>query len=254
MSNLLILHNNGLVLPFKEDILNQFTDWHIEYFSGSQLNQKVFLKNILEKEIHFLLFAGEFDQYTLDTLSQVHKRFPLLTIIYYFSQMKNEEFARLYKAGVNYCIVGDARQINLIKTLQKLWAEHWRRIPPNLLPAERNSLPPEAIRILHDIETKPLKKISAGKFAQEFNVSENQFRADFKKLFGQSFRDFKQNLIHHYETLLLLKKKLKPSQVYDILNYKNVSAFSRSFKTRHGKTWQELIRQTSTQKNIEGRL
>ena len=254
MSNLLIIHNNGLVHPFKDDILHQFNDWHIEYFNGSQLNQKSFFTNILEKEIHFLLFGDEFDQYIIDTLSRVSKRFPLLTIIYYSSQMKNEEFARLYKAGIDYCIVGDARQINLIKTLQQLWAEHWRRIPPNLLPAERSSLPREAQRILYEIETKPLKKLSAGKFAEKYNVPEGQFRSDFKNLFGQSFRDFKQNLIHHYETLLLLKKGLKPSQVYDILNYKNVSAFSRSFKTRHGKTWQQLIRQTTYVKNIEGKI
>lgn len=254
MSNLLIIHNNGLLHPFKEDVLNQFTDWHIHFLPGSKLSVKTLAGNIREKEIHFLLYADELEQSNIDILASVHTIFPLVTIIYYFSQMKDEEFACLYRAGINFCIVGDARQINLIKTLHQLWDEHWRRIPDSLLPAERALLPERAKKILDEIETKPLKTVTTSQFAKVLNISESRFRAEFKKTFGLSFRDFKQKLLRHYETLLLLKKGLKPSQVFDILNYKNISAFSRSFKSRHGSTWQQLIRQSSNQKNIEGLL
>jgi len=252
MSNLLVINNNGAPVIEKSGIFNQFADWNIFFLNGKDSSQNAINHYILHDNIHFLLFSEELNQKAIQTLTQTHQRFPLLTIIYYYTQMKDEEFARLYEAGINYCIVGDARQINLIKTLRQLWQNHWRRIPPYLLPRQRELLPPQAQDILHIIETETLKNFTATSFAKYLNISESQFRNDFRTYFAESFRDFKQNLLRHYETLLLLEKDLKPHQVYHILNYKNISAFSRSFKSRHGTSWQQLIRQTAKQQNSEG--
>ena len=74
-------------------------------------------------------------------------------------------------------------------------------------------------------------------------MSESYFRKEFKKYFNLSFREFKARLMNHYESMLLFEKHLKPYHVSEILNYKNISSFSRSFKIRNGSSWQNKARE-----------
>lgn len=238
----MVIQNGNTLAQEQEEVLSQLAGWNI-YFADNQKASLIELEqNIRNKEIHFLLFSTELGDEACVQLSKLHQTFPLLAIIYYYSQLKSGEFAELYNAGINYCIIGDARQIHLIKTLNQLWDKHWKRIPATLLSRAMHPLPQRAIEVLSFIENKPIRCYNSFDLAQFLNISESRFRAEFKRYFNLSFREFKQQLFHHYELLLLFDKKLKPGDIFGIFDYKNISAFSRSFRMRHGQTWQQLVR------------
>ncbi len=245
MSNLLIfsLDGNTAFTSEQEFLHEQLTDWQIYYYRQAAPSFRTITSLILEKDIHFFLFAQNLSPSSLELIRNLRARFPLLTIIFYNSQMKSEEFAHLFLAGVDFCIIGDARQINLISTLQEQWANHWKRIPEHFFPEQIRPLSGRNLEIVRFIETKPLSFFNSYRIAEFFKYSDSHFRAEFKKAFKISFRVFKQKLLSHYESILLFEKKLKPKEIIEILNYTNISAFSRSFKSRHGYSWQTLIRQ-----------
>jgi len=243
LSNLLVIHQNNNLIQEQEDVLNQFMDWNIWFMDNNEVTLRdidLFLK---EQDIHFLILSKEFDAETAQEILYLHNHYPLLQIIYYYTQLKSGEFAELAQVGINYCIIGDARQINLIKKLNQLWESHWRRIPDSLRPKEEQHLTARTRQMILYIETKSLRNLSTSELARSLKISESHLRTEFKRFFNLSFREYKQKLFHHYESILLLEKQIKPKQVYEILNYKNISAFSRSFKSRHGKTWQQLAKQ-----------
>ncbi len=244
LSNLMVLHHDNVFQSEKEFLENRLPDWEFHYFSHHPASDGLVERTINEYNVHFLIYAQNLTTHSLQLIRRLKERFPLLTIIFYNSQMKSEEFAQLFLAGVDYCIIGDARQINLINTLEELWENHWKRIPHKFFPADLLPLSKRAAEIVHFIETRPLRFFTSYNIAEFFNYSESHFRAEFKKVFKTSFRVFKQKLLSHYEYRLLFEKKLKPKEIIEILNYKNISAFSRSFKTRHGHSWQTLIRQS----------
>ncbi len=242
MSNLLMIVNSND--PFEEEIdfSSQLEDWNISLVHDSALSKIELKQYIQQEEIYFLLFSRKWES---DYLEQIHKICddnPLLHTIYYSAQLKDLEFAEMYLAGIDFCIIGDARQINLIRTLKRLWNKHWRRVPDYLIATavEQNALLLDMT--LNFIEKKPIKMFNVRTLSEHLKISENQFRIEFKQQFGKSFRSFKQELFQHYEDILLFDKKLKPKEVYRYLNYKNLSAFSRSFKMRHGRSWQDCRR------------
>ena len=242
MSNLLVIVNSHN--PFKEetDLTTQLPDWNIHLIHDDDLSPEKLKQRIIRDEIFFILFSREWESIYSEYINRICRDFPLLTLIYYSAQLKDLEFAELYMAGVDYCIIGDARLINLIRKLNQLWDNHWRRVPDYLMTTAKGNNALWLQDTLNFIEKKPIKMFNVGYLAKQFNVSENQFRVEFKEQFGISFRAFKQQLFQHYEDILLFDKKLKPKEVYRYLSYKNLSAFSRSFKARHGSSWQELVR------------
>ncbi len=242
MSNLLVTHNGSSTESLRDETLYQLENWNIQYLDLRTHGPASIRSQIQQKEIYFLLVIKDISESTINDLSLLRKTFPLLSIIYYNSQTKDQEFAQLYLAGIDYCFIGDARQLNLVKTLQKLWQNHWRRIPQDLLNNSDSILSERANRMLQFLEQAPIQKLSSNELAKHLNISESHFRLEFKKYFHQNFREYKQQLLFHYESILLFEKKLKPREVFNILNYKNLSAFSRSFKTRHGSSWQKIVR------------
>lgn len=230
------------MFPEKDDVLTQLQGWRIYYINSKKKSLNLLGNYIDELGVHFLLFSRKFGDSSARILADLKLRFPLLCIIYYNSQLKDGEFADIYQTGIDYCIIGDARQINLIKTLKKLWQSHWKRIPANMLPENDHILPQRVSRIIDFIEQQPLKALNANNLATYLDISPAYLRKAFKDYFGQSFRDYRQQLIAHYESVLLFQKHLKPGQIYSILNFKNLSAFSRSFKSRHGVSWQSYHR------------
>ena len=241
MSNLLVIVNSND--PYEEiDFSGQLTDWNINVVHDSFLSRIKLKQYIQQEEIYFLLFSLKWESSYLEQVHKICKDNPLLHVIYYSAQLKDLEFAELYLAGIEYCIIGDARQINLTRTLARLWDEHWRRVPDYLITTavEQNALWLDTT--LNFIEKKPIKMFNVRTLSEHLQVPETQFRLEFKRQFGKSFRSFKQELFQHYEDILLFNKKLKPKEVYRYLNYKNLSAFSRSFKMRHGRSWQDYKR------------
>lgn len=245
MSNLLVTHNGSSTESLRDETLYQLERWNIQYLDLRTHGPASIRSHIQKNDIYFLLVIKDLSDGVLNDLSLLRKTFPLLSIIYYSSQTKDQEFAQLYLAGIDYCFIGDARQLNLVKTLQKLWKNHWRRIPQDLLINSDSFLSERVSRISQFLEQAPIQKLTSGELAKHLNISESHFRLEFKKYFHQNFREFKQKLLFHYESILLFEKKLKPREVFNILNYKNLSAFSRSFKTRHGSSWQKIVRQAA---------
>ncbi len=245
MSNLLVIHNQLPQVLGINDILEQLPTWNIRYLSLESDKEALIQNEVLQFNIQFIVLVKEISADILNTIKTIRNSNPLLPIIYYNSQIKDEEFAQLYLSGVNYCFVGDGRQLNLLKTLQKLWQNHWRRIPQGLLKNTDSQLSERAKKTLDFMETQPIKNLSSNQLAKLLNISESHFRLEFKNQFNQNFRDFKQQLLFHYESILLFEKNLKPREIFDLLNYKNLSAFSRSFKSRHGKSWQQMVRRTT---------
>jgi AraC-like DNA-binding protein len=241
----LVIHNQLPQVLGINDILEQLPTWNIRYLSLESDKEALIQNEVLQFNIQFIVLVKEISADILNTIKTIRNSNPLLPIIYYNSQIKDEEFAQLYLSGVNYCFVGDGRQLNLLKTLQKLWQNHWRRIPQGLLKNTDSQLSERAKKTLDFMETQPIKNLSSNQLAKLLNISESHFRLEFKNQFNQNFRDFKQQLLFHYESILLFEKNLKPREIFDLLNYKNLSAFSRSFKSRHGKSWQQMVRRTT---------
>ncbi len=242
MASLLIIHNSNNLSQEQEEVLDRLAEWNLFFVDGYEFSIDTISKKIRNEEIHFLLYSRDLDMNSSVKLSRIHKIFPLLTIIYYHSQLKSGEFADLYQAGIDYCIIGDARQVHLVKTLSKLWADHWKRVPRSLLHYASEEMPPRAKQILKYIENKSIRHLNTTAISDALHISESHFRSEFKKYFNHSFREFKQLLFSHYESVLLFEKEIKPKAVFEILDYKNLSAFSRSFKMRHGHSWQEMRR------------
>lgn len=241
MANLLVVHNGSSGVSSQKEVLDQLTGWNVQYLHTSHRTSQSIIEFIRENEIYFLIISKEMSVSIADELINIRRSLPLLSIIYYDSQLKDQEFSRLYLGGVDYCFIGDARQLNLLKKLRELWQNHWRRIPKEMLKISDSHLD----KWIAYIETCPLQLLTTNELAKHLDMSESHFRIEFKKNFGLNFREFKQGLFYHFESFLLFEKQLKPREVFNILGYTNLSAFSRSFKTRHGFSWQQIMREES---------
>ncbi len=239
MPRLLYLSPSGTLSPDDDHLFNYLPDWEIIWVSSEieSFNELSIL--LKDQEIHFIVFALPLSQYSLDIIFNVRQTLPLVPIIYYAPNLDSKNFQLLQRTGIKHCVVGDGRQLLLIQTLKELWENHWKRVPKHLLPLHENDFSKKVVEI---IQNEPIKHLNVRFIAQKLNISEDQVRESFKIHFGLNFRAFKQALLEHYETHLLFKKGLKPGKIYAALNYQNLSAFSRSFRLRHGSSWQAAVR------------
>ena len=242
MSALVVCYEHQRELNDINNALDQKNNWNLSYYDAADKNLLKLEKQIIENEAHFLICSKLFSDDIARGLHQINERNPLLTIIYFYSALKEREFIELHRAGIKYCFVGEARKINLQTALKKLSEHHWKKVPGNLYSTRYEELQPRAKKIIRFIENTPVKYCNTAKLADYLRISQSHFRKEFKKYFEISFREFKQKLITHYEDVLLFEKRFKPRHIYAVLDYKNLSAFSRSFKSRHGKNWQTMIR------------
>ncbi len=243
MSALIIDFDNRDDLDDINNVLKNVNGWEIHYvddFSDRLANLELKIKNY---EIDFLICTRIFSGNISQGLNNLRNRYPLLTIIYYNAVLKENDFAELYRAGIKYCFIGDCRQDHLKSTLLRLRDDHWRRVPEHVYETPYHKLPARAKRILKFIETNPIRKCSVNCLADHLRISPSHMRKEFKRLFGINFREFKNRLFTNYEDVLLFEKSLKPGDIFKTLNYTNLSAFSRSFRARHGDSWQALVRQ-----------
>ncbi len=242
MSALVVYYDNQNELDDLSIVLRGQNGWQFKYFDSKKHPVNDIKDQILDEEINFLICLKAFSPQVVKELYHLYKHFPLLTIIYFNPVLKDSEFAEIYNAGIKYCFVGEQRQLNLKTTLKKLYSEHWKKIPERLFDYKYELLPSRAKQTLRYIENAPVKLFNIEHVAKHLSMSKSHFRKEFKSFFGINFRQFKQTLLGHYEDILLFERSLKPRNIFQILDYKNLSAFSRSFKTRHGSSWQVLTR------------
>ncbi len=237
MPRLLFFSSSGS--PDDDRLFNYLPDWDVIYVS-SEIESFNHLSLLLkDNEIHFIVFALPLSETNTELILNLTQNFPLVPVIYYASSLHSKNFQLLQRMGIKHCVVGDGRQLLLINTLRELWQKHWKRVPNHLLPVNKSDFSKKVVEI---IQNEPIRNLNIHFIAQKLGLSDDQIREMFKKQFGQNFRAFKQALLDHYETHLLFKKGLKPGKIYSALNYQNLSAFSRSFRIRHGSSWQATMR------------
>lgn len=191
-------------------------------------------------DLHFIIFAKKLDAETCKELYEIRHRMPFAFIIYYYRCLLDRQFILLTELKVNSCIIGILRKNYLLEFLPYLWQTHWKRIPDSVYPADSSALAPRAKKILSYIEDHALYQFNLQTLSEYLKLSQSHFRSEFRMNFGINFRDFKQQLFNHYESVLLLKNNYKPNVVYKLLNYSNPANLSRSFKKRHGDSWRNI--------------
>jgi AraC-like DNA-binding protein len=221
-------------------LLSGFKDWEI--FDYEQLKSAAPGRPAIAGPVdfHFLLYSRKLDKLSIEDLGKIRQQLPFSDIIYYYGFLYDQQYLILARYTVNACIVGLQRQRYLSELLPRLWEKHWKKIPPRLFPLDSTRQPAVAKKLITYIENHTLDHCNIKDIAAGLGQSESHLRAGFKQLFKMNFRDFKQNLFNHYETMLLVEKKLKPNDVYKLFNYANLANFSRSFKSRHGETWRDF--------------
>jgi len=219
------------------DIFISFPDWdvHIEVASVvKSINIHLYLN---QHETNFLIYARKLGTDSFNLLLQIRLNHPFLFIIYYYQSLLTQEFFKLNEIGINSFIIGIDRDKYLQKSLPKFWKNHWKRIPDYIYPANKFDFSPRAKKIISYIENTALINCNVHSLAHYLKISESHFRRIFKQQFRINFREFKQRLLNHYETILLFKQNLSPTIIYKTLSYKNIANFSRSFKARHGDSY-----------------
>jgi AraC-like DNA-binding protein len=228
-----------------ERTLTNLYGWHVHSSLFSGLLPHFRDEDNHEYDLHFIIFSKKLCAQTCKELHEVRKQMPFSFIIYYYRCLINSQFLLLAELEVNSCIIGIHRKNYLRELLPHLWLTHWKRIPEAIFPADSYLLPPRAKKILNYIENHSLDQFNLHTLAEYLHISESHFRAEFRHSFGINFRDFKQRLINHYESELLLTKDYTPKVVYKLLNYSNLSNLSRSFKKRHGDSWRKMRNEDS---------
>lgn len=242
MSAIVVCYEHQEELNDINNALNKSKELNLYLYNAKTSDLQSIEEKITANEAYFLICSKTFSEEIVNNLGKLYSRHPLLTIIYFYAVLKEKDYIELNRAGIKYCFVGKTRRYNLKVALKKLLKHYWKRIPENLYETDYEDLTHRAKKILKYIEETPIRYCNTENISKHLNISQSHFRKEFKKYFGVNFRQFKQDLINHYENILLFDKKLKPGDVYNILDYKNLSAYSRSFKSRHGHSWQEIIK------------
>jgi AraC-like DNA-binding protein len=240
MSAILVYYEHEGELSEVREILKTFKQMPCYTVTPSAFSFANVNKYITGFEAHILICLKKPDKSTLNTLANLNAQWPFISIIYLSSVLNPAEFSALHKAGINHCYTGKSRFINLKLIIRKINEHSWKKVPETLVKTVSVKPDKRAKAILLFIENNPINKFKTDILSEFLELSESHFRKEFKKIFKTNFRTFKQNLLAHYEAVLLFEKKLKPGHIYQILDYKNMSAFSRSFKMRHGSSWREL--------------
>ena len=220
--------------------LSNLNGWDVCFNACENSQIQELLNDFNGCDLHFLIYANPLDPESLRELYLIRQNCPFTFIIYYNSFLVNQQFLKLSEIGINACIIGSQRQNHLPELLQKLWQKHWKRIPEKIYPNSLNSLSPRAKKVIDFIENKTLNQCQIKNIAQFLQISPSHFRAEFKYNFGINFRDFKQKLFAHYESVLLLNQDYTPTDVSRLFPYSNLANLSRSFKNRHGDSWRNM--------------
>jgi AraC-like DNA-binding protein len=220
--------------------LSRLNGWDIHLYNVQKDQVRKISSAYRDIDLHFLVYSIDLNQKSLQDLQTIRENNPWTFIIYYNSLLVNQQFLRLSELGINSCIVGVDRKKHLKEYIQKIWLTHWKRIPDQIYPNLDSNFPARAKKIKTYLENMPITDCSIKKIAAYLKISQSYFRAEFKQHFGINFREFRQRLFNHYESVLMLSGNYKPADVSKILNYKHMANYSRSFKIRHGDTWRAL--------------
>lgn len=227
---------NGLIFAENQDILEEIqsafaniSELSCKYYKSISGNRKK-----LENEYFDFLIIATNNPKELNIFSELVADFPQVYFIYYFPTLnleynQHQDFTKFHQV-----IVGENRQVNLVRIVEKIIQNHWKKIPLNLIVKNRHKISDRIKNIINYIESHDLKECTSARISAHLHLSPGYFSQEFRKETGQTFRDFMQNLRAHYEKIILEKMKLNAKTASQILGYSELSSFSRSFKKRKG--------------------
>jgi AraC-like DNA-binding protein len=220
--------------------LSNLESWDICLNSAADFQLKKLLEGFKNFDLHFIIFSRRLELDALGELYFIRNEYPFTFIIYYNSYLVNQQFLKLSELGINCCLIGVQRQNYLQELLMRVWKNHWKKIPEDIYVNPKSCLSPRAKKILSFIENRALTQCNTKNISRHLKISQSHLRAEFRDNFGINFREFKHNLLAHYESVLLLENNHKPNQIFRLLSYSSLANLSRSFRSRHGESWRSM--------------
>ncbi len=204
---------------------------HIITHHYSEIDQ---IEKILNtKSVQFIIIAENISSIS-DALSVLNEKFPHIYFIYFNTGLNVDNFHYSDLSYFSHIIVGDQRIKALSEILLQLTRDHWKKIPYDKFSLVYDKLSPRLKRVMNYIETHDLKECGTGKIAKYLDISSGYFSQEFKKDTNLTFRKFMQQLLDHYEFIILDSLDLSAKSASKILGYSELSSFSRSYKKRKG--------------------
>ncbi|MEJ2055201.1 MAG: AraC family transcriptional regulator [Calditrichaceae bacterium] len=210
-------------------IINQFKDIKIQYFQFPYdiiVNQK-FLNCL------FILIT-DINPYYLNALNNVKSQVPDIPVVFYNHSLVVSNLQQMGDTSGLNMIVGENRKRTLSELIQSSQDGYWRKIPYHKFSIDFDNLSFRLKKALHFIENTEINQCKTEKIASLLNISPGYFSQEFKRETGQSFRNFMQKLLNHYEELIITRVNMPTKDIAEILGYSELSSFSRSFKIRKG--------------------
>jgi len=244
MPKILVYSENGARFSDQvREALYSLTDWEIIIQNSTEINLIILHKIITEEAPNFLIYITEPSNHGINLLIEIRKVHPLLSVIYCSDYLSSTQFNKLSEIGIDSCAIGKDSFAFIPNNLNELWQVHWKQVPKYFYNnALMNKHAYRSKKIISYIENNSIKKFNTANLSGLLHISRSHFRSEFKQIFGVSFRNFKQTLLKHYESRLLMEYKYRLCDIRAILNYSSESNISKSFKTRHGLSLNEFKR------------
>ncbi len=226
----------GIIYCKEENIKNEF----LKYFSNNtQIRAKLFSEESeIELYLHenmtwFIIYAVQPGE-NIESLVKFHETHPHIYLIYYYPELEINNFQYADFVYFSNMVIGANRKDRLTKIFTDLSETYWKKIPFNEIGISYTELSPRLKKVMNFIETHEIKTSSTLRLANYLSISQGYFSQEFKKETGQTFREFMQKLIAHYERIIFDRLNLTAKQASELLGYSELSSFSRSFKKRKG--------------------
>jgi len=226
----------GIVYCQENNLKNEF----IDYFSTNKLIKITLISNESELENLNLIKSAWFIIYAVKQINDftsikiLHKKHPNLYFFYYYPLLSIDNSQYSDYSFFNQLIVGENRAENLTAIFEQMLQSYWKKIPYENIGMSYEKISSRLKKIINYIETHEIKDCSTAKLSDYLDISQGYFSQEFKKETGQTFRDFMQNLLSYYESIIFDQLHLTAKQASALLGYSELSSFSRSFKKRKG--------------------
>ncbi len=210
-----ILRQDGEILP---QILDSIVEFQPDDYC---LNCLVFI-------------ITEFNRNEIEYLLKIQRYIPDIAVVLYNHSLRLSDISLLNLSDQVQLIIGDERKQMLSALLRDTKKYHWRRIPYKQFQIDLTHASPQMREALQFIEQSSISECNINHISEYIGMSPGYFSQKFKRELGLSFRDFMQQVLAHYEEIILDRLNLPAREISRLLGYSELSSFSRSFKQRKG--------------------
>jgi len=226
----------GIIYCKEESVKSEFYKYFADHnqIKASIVSNEDELNDILVGKTNWFIIIASKPDKAMENISQIHSRFPHIHLIYYYPKLNIDNFHYSDFIHYSYLLVGDNRIEELNRIFNDLAQSYWKKIPFAKVGIVYDKLSPRLKKVMNYIETHDIKSSSTARLSSYLRISQGYFSQEFKRETGQTFREFMQKLLAHYEQVIFDRMDLTAKQASEILGYSELSSFSRSFKKRKG--------------------